>query len=326
MLGKWTAALLVACAIFAPSAGWARPPAVQIQDDKFSSEVTFLGPSQDRIPFGGTFRTWRLRSWVDKTTHAVRHQLYVNIDYDGSWRFYESAADEHAIDLKVVDIDRSVSTCSFGCSFTETVGVMLSDDALKAGVASGFEIKLSAHSGDTLILPISAQQIALQLVAIDTYLGVQNSPYAAALATPAAIPAATPTIAPAAALFSGGVDLSTTKAAPQVMATAREMLVADGYTLRPGQEPDVLITDFRPMKLTTKMADCGRKLGIPYLVDGRAKPRVAFRLESHSGVVHLSAAVATTYKVGLGNPDEELTCTSKGILEQSLATRITAAP
>jgi len=165
-----------------------RAPEVQVTTDQFSRDVTFLGPPQIINPFGGTIRSYRLRSWVNKETKAVEHQLYVEISYIGSWRWYVAAADDTAQELTVRQIASNVSSCSFGCSLSETVGIALSDETLRRRAATGMQIKISSRSGDALIIDLSAVQIGLQLSAIDRYLGVSASsdPTAAVLATPGA--------------------------------------------------------------------------------------------------------------------------------------------
>lgn len=185
------AGLLVAAVLTAsgePAAAAPRAPEVQVTTDQFSKDVTFLGPQQIINPFGGTIRSYRLRSWVNKETKAVEHQLYVEISYIGSWRWYSTAADDTAQDLPVTRIGSNVSSCSFGCSLSETVGVALSDEALRRRAASGMQIKISARSGDGLIIDLPAPQIGLQLTAIDRYLGVSTAadPAAAVIATPGA--------------------------------------------------------------------------------------------------------------------------------------------
>lgn len=146
------------------------PPHVAIEDDEFSPQATVLGVSLADRPFGGIYRTWFLRSFVDKRSHAVTHQLYVELSYDGDRMIFNRAADDTATPLPVLRIDRSTLYCDRQidfCTRAETIAVEVSDAELRARAASGFRIKISAHSGDALILAITPQMIDLQLAAVD---------------------------------------------------------------------------------------------------------------------------------------------------------------
>lgn len=144
---------------------------VIVKDDRFSSSVTFVGPSKMINPFGGTTRTWLLRSWVNKSDHTVTHQLYVDTSYFWHWRFWTVAADDHAQAHPVEKINSSVDDCSSSmCSYSETVAVDLDDAFIRANASTGFQIKLTAQSGDDLILTVTPGQIEPVLSAIDTYL------------------------------------------------------------------------------------------------------------------------------------------------------------
>jgi hypothetical protein len=147
-------------------------PQVIVQDDEFSADATFIGPAEAVNPLFGTYRLWRLRSWVTKSSHRVTHQLYVDTNtFDR--RGWNQAADEDAGQRRVVRIAASSAGCrrksDIGCVYHETVGVAL-DDAFVRAHAGGFRVKLSARSGDDLIIDVSATQIAPVLEAIDAYL------------------------------------------------------------------------------------------------------------------------------------------------------------
>ena len=149
-------------------AGCAAPrPAVTIEDDEFSREVKILGMAEEVSPFASTFRKWRLRSWVDKQTHEIVHQLYVFTVIDGEYQYFRSAADDTARSLPVTVIDRSADCPRYNCTHYETIGVVIDDATLRARAAGGIRIKISAQRGEELILPLSPTQIGLQLAAVD---------------------------------------------------------------------------------------------------------------------------------------------------------------
>jgi PDZ domain len=167
---QWLGVLAMAAALsFSTAVSASGAPQVAIKDDKFSAQVLFTGPQGFINPFGGTSRNWFIRSWLNKSDHTATHQLYVATSYLGHWRFWDIAADDHAGSHPVVIIDRTVEDCSGMCSYDETVGVDLDDAFLRANSASGFQIKLTAKSGDELILTVSPDQIQPLLAAIDGY-------------------------------------------------------------------------------------------------------------------------------------------------------------
>ncbi len=138
-----------------------------MKDDQFSQQVTILGWGSYETPYGGIARDWRLRSWVDKQTRAVSHQIYIEMSYDDEYQFFEAATDDTARSLAVIVIDRSFMCPHLDCTHFETIGVEIDEATLRARADQGFRIKVSSRRGSTLILPLSPTQIGLQLAAID---------------------------------------------------------------------------------------------------------------------------------------------------------------
>ena len=142
----------------------------KVEDDRFSNTLSYAGLREWIIPFGGTSRNWMLRTWIDKESRNVTHQLYLEISYSGSWRFYQSANDDEARSLPVVSIKRSVGSCFAGCSFDEVMGVEVTDELLRAKALTGFQIKVFAKSGDSLVIDVTPAQIQSQLVTDNQFL------------------------------------------------------------------------------------------------------------------------------------------------------------
>lgn len=168
------ALLLAACV--------ARQPEVTVKDDQFSKEVVVVGWGNyvNNNPWGGIFRDWRLRSFVDKATHAVTHQIYVDIHYDDEYQYFDSAADDTARDLAVLRIDHDSECARVTCTHYETVGIAIDDATLRARAAQGIQVKLSARRGAEFIMTLSPEQIGLQLAAIDRIIHPPAPPAAAA--------------------------------------------------------------------------------------------------------------------------------------------------
>jgi hypothetical protein len=141
---------------------------VKVEDSQFEQSATFLGSEAKwkNDPSSSYF----LRSWVDKTSGAVKHQLYVGDYYNGSWIFWDRVNSQDAQPLEFVPITRRVVGCysTIGCYYEETFGVSIPDAMLKAH-QDGFMVKFYAKTGNELILPVTSQQIRQQLKAIDAY-------------------------------------------------------------------------------------------------------------------------------------------------------------
>ena len=159
-------------------------PHVTVEDDEFSKEVVIMGWGLYANPLTtDIYHLWRLRSFVDKQTHQVRHQIYVEIHYEDEYQYFNSAADDTARDLAVLAIDRSNLCPRITCTHYETIGIAIDDATLRARAAQGIRIKLSARRGSELILTLSPEQIGLQLAAIDRI--IHPAPPAAAPPPPA---------------------------------------------------------------------------------------------------------------------------------------------
>jgi hypothetical protein len=156
---------------------------VTVQDDQYSPSAKIIGKKlMDDHTF--SLAVWYLRSFVDKKTGLVSHQLYVDTDYYGAWHFYQSANDDTEAALPFTQIDRQVISCTgWQCHYDETFGLDLDDSVLRAKAATGFNVKVSAKDGAAIILQIVPEQIQPQLTAIENYLaahqlsaGPTNSP------------------------------------------------------------------------------------------------------------------------------------------------------
>jgi hypothetical protein len=161
---------------------------VRIESDKFSKLVKFEGPVFAKHSLLGTSYLHHVRSWVDRDTGIAQHQLYVNIFYADGRRGYDRAANDDAQDMSVTRIsfekDRG---CTGMCSYSETIGIDLPESLMEAKAANGFQIKIYAHSGDSLILDIPTAEITAQLQAIDAWRHPGATP-SAATTTPSAAP------------------------------------------------------------------------------------------------------------------------------------------
>ena len=159
---------VVACAPRAPQQQ--QQQAIEVEDDQFSTQATFIGARLVDDSVRGSFKEWFIRSFVDKRSGEVDHQLYVHVSYVGDRRRYEIATDDHATSLPFARIERDRGACKYGnCDYDEDFGLGLRDAVLRERAGAGFQIKVVAHSGDSMILSIAPGQILPQLAAVDAY-------------------------------------------------------------------------------------------------------------------------------------------------------------
>ncbi|HEX6939978.1 MAG TPA: hypothetical protein VF158_11240 [Longimicrobiales bacterium] len=160
------AVVFSACAAMFPLYTYQPRNVVEVQDSEFEPHVTFVGVE---VPYDTSYaaNVHFLRSWLDKKTGALYHQLYVVNYYRGDWRFWRSANNANAEPLDFVSIERDVVSCSgYGsCLHSETFGISIPHDALLAN-RDGYSLKVYAQSGRSMVLRITARQIAAQLEAI----------------------------------------------------------------------------------------------------------------------------------------------------------------
>lgn len=148
---------------------------VEIEDDEFESYVTFNGVVQSISDIGLNNPSYHfLRSFVDKETGQRMHQVYVRLTYGADWRFYRGAQAVGGESLEFIEIDSDVDCYSYGCSYKESFGVTVDEDALIAAVNDGFTFKAVSKSGIDTIIEVTPEQISAQRTAIETW--IENRP------------------------------------------------------------------------------------------------------------------------------------------------------
>lgn len=226
---------------------------VGTQDDQYSPSATIVGTKLFDNPFGGVSKEWFIRSFIDKKTGAVTHQLYVETSYIGDWKYYQSANDDTAAPLPFIVIDREVGDCTGGCSLEETFALGLQGSVLRAKAATGYSVKISAHDGTAFILSVPPGQIQPQLAAIDNYLATHHLPSASQSTNAKAAPSSfhptigiqalpTPAGVAAALKVSGGLMIVTVTANSPA---DRAGLKSGDVILKFGNAPINAIADLR---------------------------------------------------------------------------------
>jgi hypothetical protein len=177
---------------------------IKLEDDKFEQRARVIGyPTNFGLAILPNIpNTARIRSWIDKKTGAVDHQLYVTEYYDGNWRFYQTATDENATALRFVSVRRDVVTCAgsrySGCSYVEIYGVDMDDAALRKLIANGgsYAIKVRAKAGADQVIHIWADMARRQIAFIEDYKAKNGLNAPPPTPAPAAVPAPAKPAAP----------------------------------------------------------------------------------------------------------------------------------
>jgi len=168
------------CLFFVLAACGLQGPHVTIKSDRHSKDVEIYGwgSSIDETP-EETFRLWRLRSYINKKTHAVNHRLYVTVAYFGDTKYFNRAADETVKNLPVTGQHIRGENCSRErCEVDEYIEIALSDQDLRQHTNSRYTVELYAKNGDSLMITIAPEMTRQQLEAIDKY--VSNNPASSA--------------------------------------------------------------------------------------------------------------------------------------------------
>lgn len=120
--------------------------------------------------------------------------------------------------------------------------------------------------------------------------------------------------------------VSSTKASKeQILLSAKRALVANGYQITNFDDAaGVISTAPKPVRLTPRDADCGKTLGLDYLLDNRTATKVTMGVIAYQGRYQVKATIAGDYRPGEVSQNMDLTCVSRGNLEALLIEQITS--
>ncbi|QHB89520.1 hypothetical protein F9K57_03225 [Acinetobacter baumannii] len=96
-------------------------------------------------------------------------------------------------------------------------------------------------------------------------------------------------------------------------------LALDGIKISSeNKDTGIIVTEDKVFRVTPEMADCGTTMGIDYLKDNRTNTKVSYHIIVSDNSLKIKASPSAEYRVGGTVQDLNLTCVSKGILEQRL--------
>jgi hypothetical protein len=142
---------------------------VKVKNDSFSDQVTIVG-SQVLAKKRGLVNVekakYYLRSWVNKDTKAVQHQLYFTVNYNSNeWRNFYKAAVKGGDQLDFTRISSDVNVNEYGTRYYETMGASIPHQYLIKN-NEGFFVKWYAKNGTTRRTFVKKRQINKQLEAV----------------------------------------------------------------------------------------------------------------------------------------------------------------
>lgn len=142
---------------------------VRIKNDNFSDKIKIIGMEvvkEKQTLVNVERERYYLRSWVNKETKEVKHQLYYSIDYnDSEWRSFHRAALKGGDQLEFDRISTDVKVGGSTTHYYETIGAMIPHEYLISN-KEGFPVKWYAQNGTTKVTYLKPQQIKKQLKAL----------------------------------------------------------------------------------------------------------------------------------------------------------------
>jgi hypothetical protein len=150
------------------------PASVKIEDSQFDEAATFIGINTEISYAIDRDTLYLLRSWVNKKSGQVTHQLYITNFYYGDWIFWSRASSEDAQPLEFIAMQSKVIDCAYSrCSYSETFGALIPDAVLRIH-QHGISVKFYAKTGKEMVIRLTSQQIQLQLKAIEDFQASKN--------------------------------------------------------------------------------------------------------------------------------------------------------
>lgn len=136
--------------------------AAKVDRNQHTGVVTIENPL---IMVNGTLLgdKYLIRSWIDPRSPALHNRFQIQVSaYTNGWKFLEQAyANGKPLDTLV--IDRSVISCSGGCSMSEIVGINLTKADVEQFAVSGLSFQISGQRGNvTMTIPAGYFAGALQ--------------------------------------------------------------------------------------------------------------------------------------------------------------------
>lgn len=151
---------------------------VAMKDDSLETTASFdtVAVTQKKYGWSAPQAVAFLRAMVDKTSGKTVFQVYSVINYSIDWRFYERANYETAAGPQQVDlikISRDVTSCRYGCSYSEHVAFELPEAQVRENAAlpadAKWKFRLKSKAGVDSDVEIEPAEFGGLLGAVDEY-------------------------------------------------------------------------------------------------------------------------------------------------------------
>ncbi|MCG9492681.1 hypothetical protein MCL36_09080 [Acinetobacter pittii] len=80
----------------------------------------------------------------------------------------------------------------------------------------------------------------------------------------------------------------------------------------------IITTVPKTLRLNPDLADCGKTMGLDYLKDNRTNSKFSYNIIIEDNSLTIKGNPTAEYRVGASDQDMNLTCVSKGVLENQL--------
>jgi hypothetical protein len=160
---------LTACAQLTPRQTDSGVLVTEAREDSSHRFILFIGPrAQHAPPFLDIPDTnfYCLRSFVDRRTGEIAHQLYVTDSYFGAERGWNAVRDSAGAALPFVAIGHDEISCDAGCAFVEEFAANLPESLMRAS-SDRLAVTFSSRSGDKKTIVVPGDRITAQLAAVD---------------------------------------------------------------------------------------------------------------------------------------------------------------
>lgn len=150
---------------------------VELKDDSLETTASFNTlAAKKQYTWSAPEAQGFLRANLNKRTGEVAYQVYSVVRYGREWRFYNRAnfdAGKGPEQVELISISRDVASCRYGCTYSEHVAFMLTEDQARSIAALPVEAKwkyrLKSKAGVDSDVELEPGEFGGLLAAVDDY-------------------------------------------------------------------------------------------------------------------------------------------------------------
>lgn len=150
---------------------------VELKDDSLETVATFNTlAAKKRYVWSAPEAQGFLRANLNKKTGEVTYQVYSVVGYGREWRFYNRAnfdAGKGPEQVELISISRDVVSCRYGCTYSEHVAFMLTEDQVWSIAAlpvdTKWKYRLKSKAGVDSDVELEPGEFGGLIAAVDDY-------------------------------------------------------------------------------------------------------------------------------------------------------------